>query len=126
LSALAPAIEASLRQQFAASAGAFGSLIGIGARNISEGGAPVGNVLVIGLPGGVMSDAVYQVMVDGLATNTGVSLTTSTISGVEVSSGSGAAAAMSVFRRGDTVIVTLMPTDSKLTAVTTALVTANR
>jgi hypothetical protein len=125
LSPLDPMLEASFRQQFTASAGAFGSLIGIGGRNVSEKGVLVGYILVIGFPPGVMSDAAYNAMVSGLASSTQVTLKTTTISGVTVSSGSSAAAGLSVFRDGDNVVVTLTPTAAGLTAITTALVTAN-
>ena len=126
LSALDPAIEAGLRQQFAASAGAFGSLIGIGGRSISENGIVVGNVLLVSLPAGMMSDAVYKVFVDGLTSNTGITLATTTISSVEVSSGSDASVGgLSVFKDGDNIVFTQTPTAAGLTAITTALVTPN-
>lgn len=125
LTALDPALEASFRQQFATSAGAFGSLIGLGGRGVVSNGTLVGYVLVIGFPTGIMSDAAYQSMLDGIASSSQLTFEKTTISGVEVSSGSTATAGLGVYRAVDDVIITITPTASSLGAVTTALVAAN-
>jgi len=124
LSALDPVLEASFRQQFSASVGAFGSLIGIGGRSVSTNGALVGYVLVIGFPSGILSDAAYQAMLDGIASSSQVTFTKTTVSSVEISSGTTATAGLAVYRAGDHILITITPTAASLTGVTTALVAA--
>lgn len=125
LTTLDPLLEASFRQQFTASLGALSSLIGIGARQVASNGSLVGYVLVIGFPTGIMNDAQYQSIVDGIASSSAVTFQKTTVSGVEVSSGSMATGGIGLYRAGDNVIITITPTASNLTEVTTALVTAN-
>jgi hypothetical protein len=125
LIALDPALEASFRQQFAASVGSFGSLILLGGREAVKDGALAGYVLVIGFPSGIMSDATYQSMLDGMASSSDVAFATTTVSGTKVSSGATGAAGLAVYRAGDNVVITITPTVETLGAITTALVTAN-
>ena len=125
LTALDPALETSFRQQFTSSAGAFGSLIGIGGREVVQNGSLVGYVIVIGFPTGILSDAAYQTMLTGIESSSTIAFKKTTVSGVEVSSGATSNAGMSVFRKGDNVNLTITPTEASLTAVTTAVVTAN-
>ncbi|MEA2630257.1 MAG: hypothetical protein QOE66_476 [Chloroflexota bacterium] len=87
LVALDPALEASFRQQFATSAGAFASLIGIGGREVTSSGLLAGYVFVIAFPAGVLTDASYQAMLGGIATGSQLTFTATTISGVSFSSG---------------------------------------
>jgi hypothetical protein len=124
LTPLDPTLEASLRQQYGASAGAFASLIGVGGRQVTANGIPVAFVFVIGLPSGVMSDTVYQSMLNGIASNTGVTLKTTTIAGTEVSSGATATGNIGIYRDGDRLIMIIAPTD--LNAVAEALIAANK
>jgi len=87
LAALDPALEATFRGQFTQGAGAFGSLIGLGGRTITEDGELAGYVFVIGFPTGMLSAAAYQAMLTGMEPGMGVTFTTQTISGVDVSVG---------------------------------------
>ncbi len=125
LTALDPALETSFRQQFASSAGAFGSLVGIGGREVVQNGSLAGYVIVIGFPAGILSDAAYQSMLTGIQSSSAIAFKKTTVSGVEVSSGATSNAGMSVYRNGDNVNLTITPTEASLAAVTTALVTAN-
>jgi hypothetical protein len=125
LIALDPALEASFRQQFAASVGSFGSLILLGGREAVKDGALAGYVLVIGFPSGIMSDAVYQQMLQGMTSSSNVTFVKTTVSGTEVSSGATGTAGLGVYRAGDNVVITITPTVANLGAITTALVTAN-
>jgi hypothetical protein len=124
LAPLDPTLEASLRQQYAASAGAFASLIGVGGRQVVANGVPVGSVIVIGLPPGVMSDATYQAMLSGITSSAGVTLKTTTIAGTEVSSGSAGTGNLGVYRNGDRIVMVIAPKD--LDAVAEALITATK
>ena len=126
LTPLDPALEASFRQQFTATAGAFASLIGIGGRDVVKSGALAGFALVIAFPPGIMSDATYQSMLAGLASSSKITLVKMTVSGVDVSSGSNGTGNLGVFRAGDHIIVVVTPTSAELSGVTRALITANQ
>ncbi len=126
LTTLDPALEASFRQQFATSAGAFASLIGIGGREVVSNGALAGYVFVIAFPTGVLSDTAYQAMLGGIASGSQMTFTTTTISGVSFSSGTAATSGLGAFRVGDHVLMVATPTSKALTDVGTALITANQ
>jgi hypothetical protein len=126
LVALDPALEASFRQQFATSAGAFASLIGIGGREVTSGGLLAGYVFVIAFPAGVLTDASYQAMLGGIATGSQLTFTATTISGVSFSSGTTATSGLGAFRVGDHVVMVVAPTATTLTPIATALITANK
>jgi hypothetical protein len=126
LAALDPALEALFRDQFTKGAGAFGSLIGVGGKTITQDGKLVGYVFVIGFPAGMLSDVAYKAMVTGMQSSMQVTFTTQTISGVDVSVGSSATANMAVFQDGDHVILALTPTPAELPKVAKALIDANK
>jgi hypothetical protein len=126
LVALDPALETAFRQQFAASAGAFASLIGIGGREVTSSGALAGYVFVIAFPAGVLTDASYQAMLGGIATGSQTTFTATTISGVSFSSGTTATSGLGAFRVGDHVVMVVTPTATTLTGIATALITANK
>ena len=126
LAALDPAVETSFRQQFATSAGAFASLIGIGGREVTLNGALAGYVFVIALPAGVLTDTAYQAMLAGIASGSQMTFTTTKISGVDFSSGTTATSGLGAFRVGDRVLMVATPTATTLTDIGTALITANK
>jgi hypothetical protein len=126
LVALDPALETSFRQQFAVSAGAFASLIGIGGREVTSSGALAGYVFVIAFPAGVLTDASYQAMLGGIASSSQLTFTTATISGVSFSSGTTATSGLGAFRVGDHVVMVVTPTATTLTPIATALISANK
>ena len=90
LTPLDPALEAVFKQQFTQGAGAFGSLVGVGGRTVTQDGALVGYVFVIGFPAGMLNAAAYQAMLTGMEPGMGVTFKTETISGVDVSTGTSA------------------------------------
>ena len=92
LTALDPALEAAFGSQFTQSAGAFGSLVGVGGRTITKDGKLAGYVFVIGFPPGMLSEATYQRDAQGMESSMGATFTTETISGVDVSTGTSATA----------------------------------
>ena len=114
-----------MRQQYASSLGAFAGLIGVGGRTVIANGAPVALVFAIGLPAGTMSDAIYQSMVTGIASNTGVSLKSTTIAGTEVSTGLVATGSIGIYRDADRLVMAITPKASDLNTVAEALITAN-
>jgi hypothetical protein len=126
LTALDPALEAIFRDQFTKGAGAFGSLIGVGGKTITQDGKLVGYVFVIGFPAGMLSDVAYKAMVTGMQSSMGATFTTQTISGVDVSVGSSATANMAVFQDGDHVILALTPAPAELPKVAKAIIDANK
>jgi hypothetical protein len=126
LTTLDPALEATFRAQFAQGAGAFGSLIGLGGRTITQDGKLVGYVFVIGFPTGMLSDAAYQAMITGMEPGMGVTFATQKISGVDVSIGESAAANVAAFQDGDNVVLTIAPTAAELPTLAKALIDANK
>ncbi len=102
LAPLDPALEATFKEQFTAGAGAFGSLVGVGGRTVSQDGTPAGFVFVIGFPTGMLSEAAYQAMISGMEPGLGVTFKTETISGVDVSTGQSAAANVACSRTATT------------------------
>lgn len=126
LTPLDPALEAIFKEQFTAGAGAFGSLVGVGGRTITQDDKLVGYVFVIGFPTGMLSPAAYQAMLTGMEPGMGVTFKTEKISGVDVSTGTSAAANVAVFPDGDHVILALTPTADELPAVAKAIIDANK
>ena len=126
LAALDPALEALFRDQFTKGAGAFGSLIGVGGKTVTQDGKLVGYVFVIGFPAGMLSEVAYKAMVTGMESSMDATFTTQSISGVDVSVGSSATANMAVFQDGDHVILALTPTPAELPKVAKALIDANK
>ena len=114
-----------MRQQYASSAGAFASLIGVGGRTVIANGAPAAVVFVIGMPAGTMTDAVYQSMLAGMAANTGATFKDSAIAGTKVSTGPVATGSIGVYRAGDNLVMAITPLASNLEPVLEALITAN-
>lgn len=123
---LDPALEATIRQQITGSAGAFGNLIGFGGRTVSANGSPVGLVFVMSLPAGLMTDATYQALVAGMASSSQVAFTTTTISGTEVSTGSGPTGSIGMFREGDRLVLAKTQNATDLPIVAKALIDANK
>jgi hypothetical protein len=126
LTPLDPALEALFKEQFTAGAGTFGSLMGVGGKTVTQDGKLVGYVFVIGFPAGMLSDVAYKAMVEGMQSSMGVTFTTQTISGVDVSIGSSASANMGVLQDGDHVVLVLTPTAAELPKVAKAIVDANK
>ncbi len=126
LAPLDPAIETLFRQQFATSAGAFGSLIGVGGREVVSAGAPVAFVVVFGFPPGVMSDTAYQALLAGMATSPTGALTTKTISGTEVAQGASATGTLGLYRDADRVVMVITPTAPAFEPVMKSLIDANK
>ncbi len=126
LTALDPALEALFRDQFTKGAGAFGSLIDLGGRTVTQDGKLVGYIFVIGFPTGTLSASAYQAMLTGMEPGMGVTFKTAKISGVDVSTGVSAAANVAVFQDGDHVVMTLTPTAAELPAVAKAIIDANK
>jgi hypothetical protein len=126
LNPLSAALETTFRQQFAASAGAFGSLIGIGGREVVNAGALAGYVIVFGFPTGVLNDTSYQSVLAGMAASSKITFKTTTISGVIVSTGSSNGANYAMFRVGDHVIMVVALQAAAAPAIAQALITANQ
>jgi hypothetical protein len=126
LTVLDPALETTFRQQFTAAAGAFGSLIGIGGREVIDKGALAGYVIVFGFPPGAMNDTSFQSMLAGMATSSQMTFTTTTISGVQVSTASSAGGTYALFHVGDHVIMLITLQAETAPAVAKALITANQ
>lgn len=125
LSPLDPALETTFRQRFAESTGAFASLIGVGGRTIQTNGSLAGYLFVLSFPKGLLSDAAYQAMLNGLETSSQVTFAATTISGVKVSTGSTATSGLGVYHSGDKVIILMAPTASSLIPIATALISAS-
>lgn len=126
LIALDPALEGTVRQRITGSAGALANLIGVGSRTISTSGSPIGAVTVLSLPAGLMSDSMYQGLVSGLASNYSLAITTTAISGTEVSTGSSPTGSMGMFRDGDNVIIVITQKATDLPLVAKALIDVNK
>ncbi len=126
LTTLDPALEALFKDQFTQGAGSFGSLVGVGGKTVTQDGKLVGYVFVIGFPAGMLSDVAYKAMVTGMQSSMGVTFTTQTISGVDVSIGASTTANMAVLQNGDHVVLALTPTAAELPKVAKALIDANK
>ena len=126
LTPLDPALEALFKDQFTQGAGAFGSLVGVGGRTVTQDGKLVGYVFVIGFPTGMLNAAAYKAMVTGMQSSMDATFSTETISGVDVSIGSSATANIAVFQDGDHVILALAPTAAEVPKVSKAIIDANK
>ncbi len=126
LAPLDPILEASMRQQIVGSAGPVAALMGFGGRDVSKNGALAGYVFVIDFPAGILNDTSYQSLIAGVEANSSTKLKTVTISGVTVSTGAVANGFLGLYRKGDRVVMVITPTAVELTAITKALIAANK
>ena len=126
LAPLDPALDASFRQQFSATAGAFASLIGVGGKEVVKNGALAGYTFVVGFPPGIMTDATYQTMLTGIATNAQLQFKTTMTSGVAVSTGSNATNGYGVFRVGDHILIVATTPGAASGTIAAALIAANK
>jgi hypothetical protein len=124
LAPLDPALEATLGAQLG-QLGSVGSLFGVGGRSILKDGKAAGFVEVIGLPPGMLTEAMYTTLLGALEPNTGATFTNETVDGVTVSKAATPTAGLTIFHSGDNIIMTVVPTTGDLDAATKALIEAN-
>ena len=125
LAPLSPAIEATLGAQLG-QLGSVGGLFGVGGRTILIDGKDAGFVEVIGLPPGMLTDAMYTTLLDALGPGTGATFTNDTVAGVTVSKTATPTASLAIFHSGDRIIMAVVPTGGDLDAATKALIDANK
>jgi hypothetical protein len=125
LTTLDPNVEASVRQGFMASAGAFGGLIAFGGRAVETGGKSAGYVFVIGFPAGIMSEVTFQSVLAGLASSANLTFTTTTVAGKSLSTGSNAQVGYGVFQAGDAIDMVVTPPGAPAEPIARALIAAN-
>jgi hypothetical protein len=126
LTAVPGALQSALETQMAAGLGAFGDAIKIGFRQIggSTAGSPI--LMVMAFPSGTLSAAGYAAALGGMKTSMGATFTTSTIDGIEVSTGKAATGGIGVFHIGDHMLVIISPSDTEVVPIATALISANQ
>jgi len=114
-----------MSNEFTSALGALSSSITFGGREAVKDGALEGYVLVIGFPAGLLTDSSYPSVLAGMTATTKIKLVDKTIGGLEVSTGTSAAATMSVFHVGDHVIMVVTNKGGPAIAIATALISAN-
>jgi hypothetical protein len=123
---LDPTLSQSIAASMEQSLGAFSSLIHVGARSITNAGTQAAILMVIAFPAGTLSDTTYQSVLTGMTASTEATLTTTNISGIDVSTGKLATTAVGVFRVEDHVLLVLCPDATQVVPVVTALIAANQ
>jgi hypothetical protein len=121
---LAPAAQAILEQQFAASLGST-SGVTFGIRQVT-GGKKQGFLMVMAFPGTVAPDVAYSMMVAGMKSSMNATLTETTFEGVKVSSGKASAGGLAIFSAGTGHIVMVISEDAtEALPMSKALISAN-
>lgn len=124
LTALPPALQTAFEQQMAAGLGGFGNSIQVGFRQVT-GGTGMSILMVLAFPTGFLNDAAYKAALGGMGTSMGATFTTTTVEGVEVSTGTQATGGVAVFHIGDHMLVVISPTAAETLPISTALIKAN-
>jgi hypothetical protein len=125
LTALPPALQTVFEQQMAAGLGGFGNAIQVGFRQVT-GGTGMSILMVIGFPTGFLNAAAYQAALSGMGTSMGATFSTTTVEGVDVSTGTQATGGVAVFHVGDHMLVVISPTPAETLPISTALIKANK
>jgi hypothetical protein len=116
--AIATAMETSL--------GGFSSVIHVGTRTVEKARAVLAYVMVIEFPTGMMTASTYQAMLAGMAASGKTTFKTTTVSGLQVSTGKMATTFVGVFDIGDHVLMVLAPAAADVIPISKALITANQ
>lgn len=123
LTALPVQLQMALEQQMAASLGGFGGVT-FGFRQIG-GASGQGILMVIGFPAGSLNAAAYQGALAGMGSSMGTTFTTTTVDGIEVSTGTTASGAVGVFHVGDHLLVIIAENAADTKPIAEALIQAN-
>jgi hypothetical protein len=125
LVAMPPALQQIIETQMASSLGAAGSTVSFGFRQVGGGtGTPI--LMVMGFPAGSLTADAYQAALGGITANTAATFKTTTVDGVEVSTGTTATGGIAVFHIGDHLLAVLGTTETDGLAIATALIGANQ
>lgn len=125
LKSLDPAAEAEFEAEMEKGLGSLTTLIKIGVRNVEESGSTVAMVLVMVWPEGVLTDATYIGALGGMTGTTGATFTKTTVSGIEVSTGTATSGGgVGAYRRGDTSIIVVTQRPSETLPVIRSLISA--
>lgn len=125
LTTLPPALQTVFEQQMAAGLGGFGNSIQVGFRQVT-GGTGMSILMVMAFPTGFLNPAAYQAALSGMGTSMGATFTTTSVEGVDVSTGTQATGGVAVFHVGDHMLVVISPTPAETLPISTALIKANK
>ena len=126
LVALPAALQQTLETSMATSLGAFGQAIKVGFRQVSGGAGMISILMAISFPAGTLNAAAYQAALTGMGGSMGATFTTTTVDGVDVSSGTMSTGGVAIFHDGDRMVMVIAPTPSDALPIATALVKANK
>ena len=119
------ALQQLLETQMAASLSGAGGQLQVGFRQVGGGtGIPI--LMVMGFPAGTLNAAAYQAALTGMTTSMGATFTTTTVDGVDVSSGNAATGGVTVFHVGDHMLVVIGTPETDGLAIAKALISANK
>lgn len=126
LTAVPSALQSILETQMASGLGAFGDAIKFGFRQI--GGTTVAGpiLMVLAFPSGTLSAAGYQAALAGMTSSMGATFSTTTVDGVDVSTGKAATGGIAVFHIDDHMLVIIGPSDAEVLPIATALIKDNQ
>jgi hypothetical protein len=125
LTALPAAMQQVFETQMAGGLAAFGDSIKLGFRQVS-GGTGTNILMVLGFPQGALNEAAYQAALGGMgASLAGTTFTTTTVSGVDVSTAKASTGGIGVFHDGDRMIMIIASSEAELIPVATALIGGN-
>lgn len=126
LVALPPSLQQTLETSMATSLGAFGQAIKVGFRQVSGGAGMISILMAISFPAGTLNASAYQAALTGMGGSMGATFTTTTVDGVDVSSGTMTTGGVAIFHHGDRMVMVIAPTPSDALPIATALVKANK
>jgi hypothetical protein len=110
----------------AAGLGAFGDTVKVGFRQVGGGNAAGSILMVISFPSGSLSAPAYQAALAGMGSSMGATFTTSTVDGVDVSTGTASTGGVAVFHIADHMLVVISTSAAESLPIATALIGANQ
>lgn len=126
LTAVDPTIDALFREQWSGATGAFGELMGLGTRQVTQDGTLKAFLIVIEFPAAfVESETFWPSLLAGMASQGGGEAKTETIDGVEVRIVEGAEASFGLFLLDQQLMVVIPPSASDVLPICEALIGAN-
>jgi hypothetical protein len=97
----------------------------VGLRSASSGGKLVGYVMVVRFAPGTLTDAAYAALLNQMAVNSKITLTTSTVSGRELALGKLMGVYLGGYHNGDDAIMAIAPTSADVVPIAQAIIAAN-
>ncbi len=97
----------------------------IGLRSVNSGGKLIGYVMVVRFAAGTLTDAAYAALLNQMAVNSKVTMTTTTVSGRLLGLGKIMGVYLGGYHNGDDAIMAIAPTAEDVVPIAQSVIAAN-